>query len=920
MQIECGHCKTTITFQVSAPKFCSECGSSLSSSGSIQEDVTVARAPGSTASSGSSGDRTHPLGPAEIERLDLETVGPYRLVRKLGQGGMGTVYEASHIRSGRHVALKLLSPEVRGTEEMVQRFRRESQIAASINHPRSTFVYEAGEHDGQLYITMELMDGGTLKDMVAKDGPLPVGQAVDYVIDIIDGLLVAHNAGIVHRDLKPSNSFIDREGRIKVGDFGLAKSFLGDSSLTQTGTFMGTPQYAAPEQIRNEDVNERTDIYALGGTLYYLLTGQAPFQGNPAQVISAIASQTPPRMSEVAKGIPKPLVKLVAQTLEKDPERRPFNLNVVRDALLPFSTRGAMAADPGRRMGAYFLDSLLVAIVGSFLLGLLSPALMFIFTAANLNLHPQLFGIGVYAVAIIMYFAICESRSGRTIGKWLFGLRVVDKKLESPHFLKAFVRAALVPGLLIVIEQSITWWYLYGIDAGQISEVMSTSLKSGMIATVVKWSTMLAIISTARKENGYRAVHDLLTGTRIVRLSGNLESKPLNNSAIIVAVADEDSATLGQYDLLGHYQSNGHPISTHLGLDRQLARPVWLFQGFSENPINEARRHLTRPSRLRIIDQSTGEDGYWYSAESVPGLPLANAIQTSTCPWKSICPLLRDIAYELSLSNENGMIPDNFTISNIWLDHTGQVRILDHPLMTAAEDAVASPSASPRQLAVQALLKLFDLYMDDHEHPVVLIDITDEMRRRDNDPEIFDWLVGQLNETVEKQASWNRIDRAGMMAISLAIELSILSSTIFVAGFLGSWLPPIWQTLIAALASLGVMAALAWFMDGGLAMRLTGVSLRDVHDKTPASRLRLTVRSIIAWLPWAIQMSLLLMAMFAVKETDQEFFAQDMSNFLVPIFAAMIASLIGIAGACFAVINPRRGIPDFLVGTQLMRK
>ena len=254
MEIDCGHCQNTITYVGAQPKFCSECGASLSAVSSIIDDATVARSPGSTSATG---DQTHPIGPADIEKFDLESVGPYRLIRKLGQGGMGTVFEASHVETGRNVALKLLSPEVRATDEMVQRFQRESQIAASINHPRSTFVYEAGEHDGQLYITMELMDGGTLKDIVAKEGPLPVGRAVDYVIDIIDGLLVAHNAGIVHRDLKPSNSFIDHDGRIKVGDFGLAKSFLGDSSLTQTGTFMGTPQYAAPEQIRNDDVVSR---------------------------------------------------------------------------------------------------------------------------------------------------------------------------------------------------------------------------------------------------------------------------------------------------------------------------------------------------------------------------------------------------------------------------------------------------------------------------------------------------------------------------------------------------------------------------------------------------------------------------------------------------------------------------------------
>ena len=158
------------------------------------------------------------------------------------------------------------------------------------------------------------------------------------------------------------------------------------------------------------------------------------------------------------------------------------------------------------------------------------------------------------------------------------------------------------------------------------------------------------------------------------------------------------------------------------------------------------------------------------------------------------------------------------------------------------------------------------------------------------------------------------------MARGLGIELSILSSFIFLVGVLFSWLPPLAQATIASIAGLGGVCALAWFMDGGVAMRLSGVSVRNISDKKPASRLRLLARTLIAWLPWAIQMSLLLMAMFAITESGKEFLEQDMLMFLVPIFVATAASLIGIGCAFLAVINPRRGIPDFLVGTQLMRK
>ena len=154
--------------------------------------------------------KTRPISAADSDWISPDArFGPFRIKRKLGQGGMGSVFEAEHCSTGQSIALKLLSRDLLATEESVERFKRESQIAASINHPRSTFVYEAGQLDNQFYITMELMTGGTLKEVVEEEGQLPVEKAIDYVLDIINGLQVAHEAGIVHRDLKPSNCFID---------------------------------------------------------------------------------------------------------------------------------------------------------------------------------------------------------------------------------------------------------------------------------------------------------------------------------------------------------------------------------------------------------------------------------------------------------------------------------------------------------------------------------------------------------------------------------------------------------------------------------------------------------------------------------------------------------------------------------------
>src|SRR5262245_38226362 len=218
MKLDCPNCREVIEFAERRPAFCSHCGHSLPPI-DVHAAATLAFTP---APSTTGGDFT--LG-GEIPR----TVGHYRLGRELGQGGMGVVYEAEHEESGRRVALKLLSPGLAQSQESMDRFLREGRLAAALSHERSTFVYEAGEHAGQPYIVMELMPGRTLHHLCTEAGPLSVNRAVDNILDVIDGLEAAHAVGVIHRDVKPSNCFIDDDGRVKVGDFGLSKSLLGDA-------------------------------------------------------------------------------------------------------------------------------------------------------------------------------------------------------------------------------------------------------------------------------------------------------------------------------------------------------------------------------------------------------------------------------------------------------------------------------------------------------------------------------------------------------------------------------------------------------------------------------------------------------------------------------------------------------------------
>ena len=519
MQLHCPQCQTPFEVDENPPRFCSQCGQPLAEFIDSQIDPTKPAVPDATAieetlppksSLTAAADQTLTRG--ATGRYDVDDseaqgsqVGPYSLISKLGQGGMGTVYEAVNEETGQRVALKLLSRSLRGTDESVQRFRRESQIAASINHPRSTFVYEGGQHDGQFFITMELMPGGTLKEVVVDNGALPVGKAIDYVLDMIDGLQVAHEAGIVHRDLKPSNCFVDDDDRVKIGDFGLARSFVQDSSLTQTGAFMGTPQYAAPEQMRAADVDARTDIYAIGGTLYFLLTGRPPFAGNAAQVIASIASEVPQPVTKYNKDVPRELSRLIAQTLEKDPEKRPENLSMLRAALLPFSTRGASLADVGRRLAAFFVDVLVASLVANICSQILMFVLINISELVSLSFN-QFTALPTYAQTLIaiLYFTILEWRFGRTFGKWLMGMRVISDIGEPPSFMNAALRALLIPGAswIVALIPMVMMGY-EDVSAFSIREFVGFAARN-YGATVLGFVPTILLLSTARTGNGFR--------------------------------------------------------------------------------------------------------------------------------------------------------------------------------------------------------------------------------------------------------------------------------------------------------------------------------------------------------------------------------------------------------------------------------
>jgi len=245
--------------------------------------------------------------------------GRYRIVRKLGSGGMANVYLAEDEDLGRRVAIKILNDRYANDDLFIERFRREAKSAAALSHPNIVSVYDRGEAEGTYYIAMEVIEGRSLKELIMTRGPLPIPQALAYTHEMLEALRFAHRHGIIHRDIKPHNILIGE--RLKVTDFGIARA--GASQMTEAGSIMGTAQYLSPEQARGAPVTAASDLYSVGIVLYEMLTGKVPFTGDSAIEIAMKHLNEPPKPpSKIRPEISEELDAVVLRALSKNPEDR----------------------------------------------------------------------------------------------------------------------------------------------------------------------------------------------------------------------------------------------------------------------------------------------------------------------------------------------------------------------------------------------------------------------------------------------------------------------------------------------------------------------------------------------------------------------------------------------------------------------
>ena len=261
-----------------------------------------------------------------------QLIGHYRIIEKIGSGAMGEVFRARDERLGRDVALKLIRQSSGDNPDHLRRFEFEARAAAALNHPNIVAVYDVGLNEGVPYIVCELLEGGTLRSRLAA-GPLPVRVAIDYTLQIVQGLIAAHDRRIVHRDLKPENLFVTSDGRVKILDFGVAKlqspaeeserSVEELTTITKAGAVIGTVAYMSPEQLRGRVVDHRSDIFSVGSILYEMLAGRRAFHGETeVDTITAVLREQPPQENLEESGIPRSCLQIVSHCLEKEPEKR----------------------------------------------------------------------------------------------------------------------------------------------------------------------------------------------------------------------------------------------------------------------------------------------------------------------------------------------------------------------------------------------------------------------------------------------------------------------------------------------------------------------------------------------------------------------------------------------------------------------
>lgn len=617
-----------------------------------------------------------------------QSFGPYLIVRPIGKGGMGQVYEAEETESGRRIALKLLSRGL-GDDEERERFLREGQLAASLSHPNCVYVFGTSEIQGFPIIAMELVPEGTLKDMVVPGAAMRPAIAVDAILQVIAGLEAAASIGILHRDVKPSNCFVHREGRVLVGDFGLSVDASGHAA-GDAGTILGTPGFASPEQLRGGPLDVRSDIYSVGATLFYLLAGRAPFDDRTTtNLIARVATEPPPALASLRTDLPRGLSAVVARCLAKTAAERPPTYAALRAALEPYGSTRLAPAPLVRRALAGWADSYVTGIPA-----LVITSLFGLFPLSASHRSDAAIVSVTTAVAIAVYYGLLEGHWGASLGKAIFGLRVVDASQGTPGIPRAIARA-LVFGLPSqAVVQAITWFVVRKVP----------DVASGPLDTLTGGACLLLLFSTARPSNGYLGLHDRWTRTRVVKRRVQLQARErIARPRAQDTTPFDGSVHVGPYRVADGVALPVASPSCVVGFDDRLERRVWIeLLPPGTPPLDARRRDLDRPTRARWLGGRRRGIECWDAYEAVQGMPLRE-VSASPQRWTRVRHWLGDLSQEAAAGLIDGSLPP-LEADCVWIGHDDRARILEWPRPGSGAGRAAALDVAPDLPSVQRLL------------------------------------------------------------------------------------------------------------------------------------------------------------------------------------------------------------------------
>ncbi len=825
-------------------------------------------------------------------------LGAYRLLGFLGRGGMGTVYEAEHVASGRRVALKMLEQEL-DSPELRQRFLREGRLAARVNHPNSLYVFGSEQIEGIPVITMEIAGGGTLKDELKRRGPLPVAEAVDAMLDVVSGLEAASACGVLHRDIKPSNCFVTPEGSVKVGDFGLSVSTLArtDTFITAHGKILGTPAYAAPEQLRGDTVDVRADIYSVGATLYTLLTDHAPFEGdNAVQVVANAVNQEPKPLRTFRGDVPQGLEHVVAKCLAKEPAERFTDYPALRDALLPFSSREPEPASMNVRAAAGWIDFLLAFLVPYVVLMLSIGAGQFHFgPLIERTLYSARYYLAFLAFGLL-YFAFTEGLWGAGLGKNLMGLRVVRSRGRVPGVGRAFLRVLVPIGFIELFRVPFLLATVAPADADSVTGAHALLYLGA--SNVCPWLPVLLALK-ARRENGFATAWDRLSGTRVV-LKPKGTPKPAILTATSIPAPARATGTLGPYRITGEIASGKWIVAT----DPVLHRQVWLRRRESTGP-SAARRSVARPGRLRWLQKVEAAGSIWDAFDAPHGMSFARWLDDGkVVPWANLRHWLCDLASELWQAATDQTLPDELSLDHVWITAQGQAVLLDQPWPLAKSPAgrISVRHLDGQQRFLNAVAECVDsTTLPLHARRVLQNLAAGKLEK-------LSYLTGVLRGLLEKPVEISKGIRAGSVFM-LPVYVSIMV-------FLGSYQPQGADQGVGALFR-AALTALTVVLSARMVIQLFEIPFRTtcshaifrlvvVDTKgSPADRGRLLLRWAIVWLP-LVPVLLGLWARRAEPPTHPG--------------VELVLLLSWIAAAVYAAFHPHRGLQDWLARTRVVRR